>query len=226
MYAPRVPPPLDIIFADAHLAVINKPAGLLSVPGKGEANQDCVAARVAHMFPHATGPIIVHRLDMDTSGLLVVGLTADAQRALSKQFEQRHTEKAYIAVVAGHVARDAGEVSLPIRTDIDNRPRQIVDWVHGKPSITHFTVLSRDNNASSPRTRLRLIPVTGRTHQLRVHCAAPPTTEGGGLGTPIIGDPLYGDKSLAPRMLLHAAELTFTHPATNERMHMHSDVPF
>jgi tRNA pseudouridine32 synthase / 23S rRNA pseudouridine746 synthase len=202
--------PLSIVFADEHLIVVNKPAGLLSVPGKGPANQDCVASRARAMFPAAIGPLIVHRLDMDTSGLLVLGLTPQAQRDLSKQFEQRTTSKAYIAVVAGIIEADAGEVSLPIRTDIDDRPRQIVDFTHGKPSITRFAVLARD---ASPRTRLRLVPITGRTHQLRVHCAA-------GLHTPIVGDPLYGDRALAPRMLLHAAELAFNHPATGERIEL------
>ena len=209
--SPPGPPPgprLDIVFADEHLAVINKPPRLLSVPGKGPANQDCVASRAHECFPTASGPLIVHRLDMDTSGLLVLGLTPHAQRELSRQFEQRLTSKAYIAVVAGDITLDEGEVSLPIRTDIDNRPHQIVDFTHGKPSITRFTVLSRDAH----RTRLRLIPVTGRTHQLRVHCAS-------GLHAPIVGDPLYGDAALAPRMLLHAAELSFTHPVTNTPLH-------
>jgi tRNA pseudouridine32 synthase/23S rRNA pseudouridine746 synthase len=198
------PPPLAIVYVDEHVAVINKPPRFLSVPGKGPANQDCVASRARDLFPDAVGPLIVHRLDMDTSGLLVLGLTPHAQRELSRQFEQRLTSKAYIAVVAGDLSQDEGEVALPIRTDIDNRPHQIVDFTHGKPSITRFTVLSRGPG----RTRLRLIPVTGRTHQLRVHCAS-------GLRTPIVGDPLYGDATISPRMLLHAAELGFTHPVTH-----------
>lgn len=202
------PPHLAVVFVDEHVAVINKPARLLSVPGKGPANQDCVASRARDLFPAATGPLIAHRLDMDTSGLLVLGLTPQAQRDLSRQFEQRLTSKAYIAVVAGDIEPDQGEISLPIRTDIDNRPHQIVDFTHGKPSVTQFAVFSR----SPGRTRLRLIPVTGRTHQLRVHCAS-------GLHAPIVGDPLYGDASLAPRMLLHAAELSFTHPATSAPLH-------
>lgn len=208
-------PLLDIVFADEHLAVINKPARLLSVPGKGPANQDCVASRARELFPAASGPLIVHRLDMDTSGLLVLGLTPHAQRELSRQFEQRLTSKAYIAVVAGEVTPDEGEVCLPIRTDIDNRPHQIVDFTHGKASVTRFTVLSRDTQ----RTRLRLIPVTGRTHQLRVHCAS-------GLHTPIVGDPLYGDATLAPRMLLHAVELSFTHPVTSLPLHFNTPPDF
>jgi tRNA pseudouridine32 synthase/23S rRNA pseudouridine746 synthase len=206
---------LEIVFADEHLVVVNKPAGLLSVPGKGEANQDCVASRVRAMYPAATGPLIVHRLDMDTSGLMVVGLTQHAQRELSRQFEQRLTQKAYVALVAGRVEQNEGEISIPIRTDVDNRPHQIVDYVHGKPSTTYYTVISRETG----RTRLRLVPITGRTHQLRVHCAS-------GLGLAIIGDPLYGQRELALRMLLHAAELTFTHPVTSEQMAMQSPVPF
>lgn len=219
--ARAVPPGLDVVFADDHLAVINKPAGLLSVPGKGEANQDCVVARVQQLFPRATGPLVVHRLDMDTSGLLVVALNAQAQRLLSAQFERRSVEKDYLALVEGDVHADAGEVCLPIRLDPANRPVQVVDFVHGRPALTRYQVLSRETD----RTRLRLVPITGRTHQLRVHCAAPQSL--GGLGCPIQGDVLYGDgRASAPRLLLHAQTLRLHHPETHQSLSWTSQAPF
>ena len=149
--------------------MVDKPSGLLSVPGKGEQNQDCVVARVRAMVPEARGPMIVHRLDMETSGLLVVALDEDAQRELSMQFERRDVEKSYVAVLDGIVERDAGVIDLPLRPDIDNRPVQIVDHVHGRPATTRYRVLVREGD----RTRVHFEPVTGRTHQLRVHAATP-----------------------------------------------------
>lgn len=214
------PAPLQVHFADEHLTVVEKPAGLLSVPGKGEANQDCVASRVRAMFPHAVGPLTVHRLDMDTSGLIVLGLTAQSQAALSRQFEAREVIKEYEAIVAGAIVRDAGEIDIPIRLDPTNRPRQVIDHVHGKPSRTAFVVIGRD----SVTTRLRLIPHTGRTHQLRVHCAAPIAL--GGLGAPILGDPLYGERASAPRLLLHAGLLEFRHPQWGTPVRIASPTPF
>lgn len=194
---------LPIVHATDRFVVVNKPAGLLSVPGKGPDKQDCVAARVARMFPHATGPMVVHRLDMDTSGLIVVALDADAQRELSRQFEQREVEKAYIALVEGHVASEHGTVDVPMRMDIDRRPYQIIDFVHGSPSLTHWSVLAYETD----RTRLRFVPHTGRTHQLRVHAAH--------IGHPIIGDPLYGRREHPDqRLMLHAAELAFRDPGS------------
>ncbi|MBX3401840.1 MAG: RluA family pseudouridine synthase [Phycisphaeraceae bacterium] len=194
---------LPIVHAADRFVVVNKPAGLLSVPGKGPDKQDCVASRVLRMFPHASGPLVVHRLDMDTSGLIVVALDADAQRDLSRQFEQREVEKAYIALVEGIVPSDSGEINAAIRLDIDRRPYHIVDPVHGAPSLTHWNVLAFETD----RTRLRFVPHTGRTHQLRVHAAH--------IGHPIIGDPLYGRREHPDqRLMLHAAELAFRDPSS------------
>lgn len=211
------PAQLRVIHATARLVVVEKPSGLLSVPGKGEAKRDCVAARVAAMFPHATGPLVVHRLDMETSGLLVLGLDEAAQRDLSGQFERRVVEKAYVALLEGDVAGDEGLVELPIRPDIENRPVQIVDVELGRPAATRWRVLSRETD----RTRVRFEPITGRTHQLRVHAAHPR-----GLGRPILGDVLYGDPSSAERLMLHAAELSLLDPATGRRLTFRSESPF
>lgn len=188
--------------------VVDKPAGLLSVPGKGPENQDCVSSRVRQMFPHATGPMVVHRLDMDTSGLIVVALDADAQRELSMQFEQRRTSKRYVALVDAVVSAESGVIDLPMRADIENRPMQIIDHEHGKPSVTKWSVLTLEVD----RSRLELEPVTGRTHQLRVHLAA--------AGMPILGDVLYGPQprtsTLCERLCLHACRLGFLEPGKGE----------
>lgn len=194
---------LPIVHATDRFVVVNKPAGLLSVPGKGPDKQDCVASRVARMFPHASGPLVVHRLDMDTSGLIVVALDADSQRELSRQFERREVEKAYVALVEGIVRADRGEIDAAIRLDIDRRPYHVVDPVLGSPSLTHWSVLAFETD----RTRLRMVPHTGRTHQLRVHAAH--------MGHPIIGDPLYGRREDPDqRLMLHASELAFRDPSS------------
>jgi tRNA pseudouridine32 synthase/23S rRNA pseudouridine746 synthase len=205
---------MKVILATARYVVVDKPSGLLSVPGKGAHKQDCVPARVQALFPHATGPLVVHRLDMETSGLLVLGLDPDAQRELSGQFERRETEKRYIALLRGDLPSDQGEVRLPIRPDIENRPYQIVDHVHGRPALTRYRVLSRETD----RTRVEFIPVTGRSHQLRVHAAI-------GLGHPIVGDVLYGDGE-GERLMLHAAELGFREPGTGRWVLVSSPPPF
>lgn len=197
---------------------MDKPAGLLSVPGKGEANQDCVASRLGVRFPHATGPLIVHRLDMDTSGLMVLALDPEAHRVLSRQFEARTTAKRYIAHVDGQPESDFGEIDLPIRLDVERRPIQIVDHVAGRPSLTRWRVLARHPG----HTRLELEPVTGRTHQLRLHLAS--------INLPILGDVLYGPqprtRTLAPRLCLHAAMLEFDDPDSGERRRVESPAPF
>jgi len=203
---------IHILHATSRYAVIVKPGGMLSVPGKGEDKTDCAAARVRAAFTHCSGPLVVHRLDMDTSGVMVFGLDPDAQRELSTQFESRAVHKHYIALVEGAVIPDQGTITLPIRADIDNRPMQIVDHDQGRESTTHFAVLAREID----RTRIRLDPITGRTHQLRVHAATP--ADQGGLGHAIIGDVLYGSGRDRDTLCLHAAFLSFLEPGTQRRV--------
>ncbi len=219
---PVVPPfpQLEILHRADRFVVVNKPPGLLSVPGKGPEKADCVAARVKALFPEAVGPITVHRLDMDTSGLIVCALDKDTQRELSRQFEAREVEKQYVALVDGVTSAESGTIELPIRTDIHNRPYQIVDHINGKPSRTAWRVLAIETD----RTRLGLVPLTGRTHQLRVHCAISEAL--GGLGHPILGDVLYGDAASADRLMLHACTLTITDPDRRERVHVESPAAF
>jgi tRNA pseudouridine32 synthase/23S rRNA pseudouridine746 synthase len=234
MEAPGQPAPapsLRVLRATDHWVVVDKPPGLLSVPGKGHDKADCVPARIAAMFPSATGPLVVHRLDMDTSGLLVVGLTPEAQRALSRQFEDRAVRKAYVALVDGVVeSAEAGTIDLPMRLDPHHRPWQVIDYVHGRAAITHWRIMSIE----ARRTRLRLEPQTGRSHQLRVHCATALAL--GGLGRAIVGDVLYGCDYRsaeavgrlvpAPRLMLHASELEFTDPQSGERVSFESAPEF
>ena len=220
------PDPLDVKAARERLCgvrvltrgegwlALDKPSGVLSVPGKGEIGAVNIPAWVMRHEPGASGPLTVHRLDMDTSGVLLVALDADRQRALSMQFEARTVEKLYVAVVTGRVVAEGGVFDAPMRLDVPNRPRQIVDYAQGKPAVTEFRVLERGDD----RTRLELNPLTGRTHQLRVHCAH--------AGHPILGDPLYGDPESAPRLLLHAARLVFTDPASDQRVVVESTPPF
>ena len=195
---------MDIIYQDEHLIAVDKPEGLLSVPGLGEANQDCVISRLLKDYPEAK---IVHRLDCYTSGIMLLAVGIEAQRNLSRQFHDRKINKEYIAVVHGILNEQQGTIDIPMRGDPDDRPRQIVDYQQGKSSRTHWTVINTANN----RTRLLLKPVTGRTHQLRVHCKA--------IGHTIVGDGLYGeDSEQEERMLLHAETIELSHPETGERM--------
>jgi tRNA pseudouridine32 synthase/23S rRNA pseudouridine746 synthase len=210
---------LEIVYADDDIAVIDKPAGLLSCPGRAPTLFDSVQTRVPQVFPAATGSILVHRLDQPTSGLLVVALHADAHRTLRRQFEARTIEKVYDAILVGIVAADDGTLRLPFRLDVDRRPLQIYDEVHGKWGETRYAVLERD--VATARTRVRLWPVTGRTHQLRTHAAHPR-----GLGCPIAGDALYGDVTTAPRLMLHASSLSLHHPCSGERMSFSRAAPF
>ena len=196
---------LEVLHAEASFAVIVKPSGLLACPGRDPADFDSVQTRARQVFPHATGSILVHRLDQATSGLMVLGLTPEAHRNLSGQFERRQTEKVYVAVLDGDVACESGRIELPFRVDLENRPHQIYDPVRGKMGITRWRIMAREPG----RTRVELRPETGRTHQLRVHAAHPL-----GLGCPIAGDRLYGDPASAPRLLLHAESLVFSHPVT------------
>lgn len=208
-----------LVYEDAFLLVVHKPAGLLSVPGRSGLLQDCVSTRLRTRYPGTTGQMVVHRLDLDTSGLLLAAKDPATFSALQKLFSLRAITKRYVAVVDGDVHADAGLIELPLRIDIDDRPRQIHDPVHGKPAVTSWRVLER----AGGRCRLDLTPHTGRTHQLRVHAAHPL-----GLDAPICGDRLYG--RVAPghgeRLLLHAAHLSFTHPITGAAIHIDSEAPF
>jgi len=208
---------LEIVHKDDEFVVIIKPSGLLAVPGKGEENQDCVVARIKALYPNCIEQPAVHRLDMDTSGLMVLALTADMHRELSLQFHDRKTEKHYIALLDGEVTGDEGTIELPFRLDVDNRPHQIYDPVNGKTGITHWKVLSTSNK----KTRVEFIPVTGRTHQLRVHAASEH-----GLGIPISGDRLYGSGTAPGQLKLHASFLGFTHPRTGKKMEFRSQPSF
>lgn len=213
---PYTPPagPVPVLFADEHLLIVDKPSGLLSVPGRGADKHDCLIHRLQADYPEA---LAVHRLDMGTSGLLVVARGAEAHRRLSMLFEARRVGKRYVAVVAGQMIADEGEVDLPLITDWPNRPRQMVCHIHGKRAVTRYRVLARDPVADI--TRVELQPVTGRSHQLRVHLLS--------LGHPILGDDLYGDTAArAPRLLLHACWLSFVHPITGQPMAFDGPPPF
>ncbi|AUC52551.1 RNA pseudouridine synthase [Sagittula sp. P11] len=209
------PPSGDIVVLheDSDLLVVDKPAGLLSVPGKGEDLADCLLSRLEAAFPTVR---LVHRLDRDTSGVMVFGLTAHAQRHLGAQFEARKTKKTYVARVAGRLEPKSGEVDLPLIVDWPNRPRQMVCHETGKPALTGWKVMK----ASDTESRVRLFPHTGRSHQLRVHMLA--------LGHPILGDELYAPETAAqyPRMMLHAEELRLSHPESGKGMTFRQPAPF
>lgn len=207
---------LKIVYEDDAICVVDKPAGMLSVPGKD--NVESVESIMRQRWHQYDGnPIMVHRLDRDTSGLMVVARTLEAYHSLQQQFARRLAAKRYEAVLDGVPATQEGTISLPLMPDITDRPRQRVDMEHGKPSVTTYRVVSTQNH----RTLVWLFPHTGRTHQLRVHCAHPL-----GLATPILGDPLYGRGTAAPRMYLNAAELEITHPVTGRRMQWKSESAF
>jgi len=210
----------ELLYLDELMLVLNKPSGLLSVPGRGPDKQDCLSARVQRSFPDA---LIVHRLDMQTSGLLAMARGLEAQRAINRAFEQRRVHKRYQAVVDGQVRQpDAEEwsvIDLPLELDWPNRPKHIVDYQNGRPSVTRWRVLGVDEARNG--TRLELEPVTGRSHQLRVHLQA--------IGHPILGDDLYASPAAvarASRLLLHACELSLPHPDTGETLSFTSAPPF
>jgi tRNA pseudouridine32 synthase/23S rRNA pseudouridine746 synthase len=200
-----------VLYQDDALLIANKPAGLLAVPGRGPGKQDCLIARLQLTFPDA---LVVHRLDMATSGLMVFARGAGMQRSLSQLFRERQVSKRYFAIVSGRLENEAGEVALPLISDWPNRPRQKVDHALGKPSLTRYRLLGLE----SGNARVELEPVTGRSHQLRVHMAE--------IGHPILGDPLYGDASAAPRLLLHASALSFVHPVSGVPLNFSSPSPF
>lgn len=212
VYAPPNDP-LEILHDDAEMLVVSKPSGLLSVPGKGEHLSDCLMARVQAVWPQA---LLVHRLDRDTSGVMVFGLTPHAQRFLSKQFELRAAKKTYVARVWGRMTPKTGRVDLPLIVDWPNRPKQHVDHENGKPAVTDWRVL-RDTETES---RVRLFPQTGRSHQLRVHMLA--------LGHPILGDPFYADGPAREfdRLMLHSEELRIKHPDSGKMMRFRASAPF
>lgn len=212
VYAPPPDAPA-IIHADHEILVVDKPAGLLSVPGRGPDRADCLIERLRGAFPTV---LLVHRLDLDTSGVMIFGLTPHAQRHLSKQFEDRKTRKAYVARVAGRLEPKTGRVDLPLIVDWPNRPRQKVDHQQGKPAQTDWRVI----RANDAETRVRLFPLTGRSHQLRVHMAE--------MGHPILGDPLYATGAAAdhPRLMLHAESLRVKHPESGVQQTFTAPVPF
>lgn len=205
--------PLDILHEDHELLVVNKPEGLLSVPGKGADLADCLLTRVQQAFPTA---LLVHRLDRDTSGLMVFGLTAHAQRHLGLQFEKRQVRKSYLARVSGKLMPKQGEVDLPLTVDWPKRPRQKVCHETGRAAVTNWRVQRYDTG----ETRVNLMPLTGRSHQLRVHMLA--------VGHPILGDPLYAPDtvSMHDRMMLHAQELRLRHPDGGTGMRFRAKAPF
>jgi tRNA pseudouridine32 synthase/23S rRNA pseudouridine746 synthase len=220
--------PLQFHHLDADLLVVDKPAGLLAVPGRGEDKQDCLSARVQQIYPDA---LVVHRLDMATSGLMLMARNPSAQRVLSLAFAERRVHKRYVAVVHGHLAPPSNDladaegwalIDLPIAVDWPNRPLRVINHATGKPSQTRWRVDSHD--AQTQTTRLQLEPLTGRSHQLRVHLLA--------LGHPIVGDALYGPSlrvdrlCLESRLLLHASALAFAHPVSGEVLTFDSVVPF
>ena len=204
---------LEIMYEDEWLSVVNKPAGMLSVPGKSDI--DSVYGRVRRMYPEATGPMVVHRLDMATSGLILIAKTKEVHQNLQAQFKNRTVCKRYVAWLDGIVEKKEGHIELPLRPDPEDRPRQVVDAVHGKPAVTDYTVLHYD----SGRTFISFIPKTGRTHQLRVHSAHPL-----GLNAPIVGDELYGKR--ADRLYLHAEYLGFIHPVSGVYMEIEKESGF
>ncbi|MFP1643732.1 pseudouridine synthase [Pontitalea aquivivens] len=212
-YSPPADPP-RILHADHEILVVDKPAGLLSVPGRGEDRADCLIARLRVLFPEV---LLVHRLDLDTSGVMVFALTPHAQRVLGRQFEERQTKKVYLARLWGHLEPRAGRVDLPLIVDWPNRPRQHVNHEIGRPAQTDWRVIRHDLDGT---TRVRLMPLTGRSHQLRVHMME--------LGHPILGDPLYasGPARNFPRLMLHAESLRLRHPDSGKHMTFTAPCPF
>ena len=205
--------PLDILYEDDSLLVVNKPAGMLSVPGKNDL--DSIFQRLRILYPHATGPIIVHRLDMATSGLLLAAKTKEVHQKLQALFEERKIKKRYTALLEGELSFTHGTISLPLCLNPLDRPRQMVDFTHGKEAVTYYETMGYENG----KTRVYFYPLTGRTHQLRVHAA-----HSQGLNHPIVGDELYGWKS--DRLYLHAAELEFLHPVTQKIIHITKEADF
>ncbi len=219
VYNPPMSPYIKIIYQDEDIVVLNKQSGLLTVSGRLPAHKDCLQSRVNKVLPTAT---VVHRLDMATSGILIMALHKPAHVAISRMFQQRETKKSYIARVYGHMKDDTGSVDQPLICDWPNRPRQMVDHERGKQSLTHYKVLSRDTDENQvPSTLVELTPITGRSHQLRVHMLF--------LGHPILGDRLYSHEAAvtaSSRLLLHAQMLELAHPMREELLTFNVPCPF
>jgi len=215
VYTPPMQPYLEILHQDQDIVVLNKPSGLLSVPGREIWHKDSLAIRILRVWPEAC---VVHRLDMATSGIIILALRKSAQSHMGRQFQQKVIDKTYFAEVEGIITEQRGLIDLPLRCDWENRPRQIVDFEQGKASQTEWEVVQRKKQT----TLVKLTPLTGRTHQLRVHMQQ--------LGHPIIGDEFYASeqgKKLSPtRLNLHAASITLTHPSTEKRITFHCPAPF
>ena len=213
-YNPPLDPFLEVIYKDDHLLALNKQSGLLSVPGRLAEKKDSIQSRAQSLHPAA---LTVHRLDMETSGVILMALSQDVHRALSRMFQDRKTDKTYLARVGGLLAEDQGSVDLPLRCDWPKRPRQMVDHELGKAALTHWRVIERRRG----ETLVKLTPVTGRSHQLRVHMLS--------LGHPILGDSLYACDELhaaAPHLQLHASTLGLVHPVTGEDLLLKAPCPF
>jgi len=219
VYCPPMSPYLDIIYQDEDVVVLNKQSGLLTVSGRLPAHKDCLQSRVNKVLPTAT---VVHRLDMATSGIVIMALHKPSHVAISRMFQQRETKKSYIARVYGHMKDDNGSVDQPLICDWPNRPRQMVDHERGKQSLTHYKVLSRDVDENSvASTLVELTPITGRSHQLRVHMLF--------LGHPILGDRLYSHEAAvtaSSRLLLHAQMLELEHPMNETTLTFNVPCPF
>jgi len=214
VYNPPFSPYLHVVYRDNDLVVLNKNSGLLTVPGRLPEHQDCLQNRVTRVLPSAT---IVHRLDMATSGIIIMALNKPAHVAISQQFEKRKTQKRYIARVYGHIAEKEGSVDQPLICDWPNRPKQKIDHENGKASLTHYKVISYGENS----TLVELTPITGRSHQLRVHMLS--------IGHPILGDRLYAHDDalqMGTRLNLHAQMLSIFHPVTNEQLSFTAECPF
>ncbi len=208
---------IQVLYQDEHCLVVDKPAGLLAVPGRGLDKQDCVVKRIRQQVPRCIEQPAVHRLDMDTSGLMVLALTQQAHRGLSRAFSERQVQKLYAAVVAGQPTREAGNIRLKFRLDPNDRPRQVYDPVQGREGLSYWQRL----RVYESTTLVAFKPITGRTHQLRLHASHPQ-----GLACPIVGDRLYGTRLPGQRMLLHAAWLSFCHPVSGERLCYQSSPSF
>jgi tRNA pseudouridine32 synthase/23S rRNA pseudouridine746 synthase len=219
IYVPPMSPYLDIIYRDRDMVVLNKASGILSVPGRLPEHQDCLQHRVQRILPSAS---IVHRLDMATSGLIVMALNKSTHVSISRQFEQRQIKKCYIARVLGLVELDEGSIDLPLICDWPNRPKQKVDFENGKQSLTHYKVLSRQDSSDEAASSLvELTPITGRSHQLRVHMLS--------LGHPILGDKLYAPVTalkMRNRLQLHALTLSLLHPGSGKTLNFHAPCIF